>query len=61
MQKQFSILLKEKSHVEPCVKDTDNIANQFMILCDIINQGDYALAFEKVRYFIFFYFTILLG
>lgn len=48
MQKQFSILLKEKSHVEPCMNDTDNTATQFMILCDIITQGDYALAFEKV-------------
>lgn len=48
MQKEFSILLKEKSHVEPCVKDTDNTATQFMILSDIIKQGDYALAFEKV-------------
>lgn len=47
LQKQFSILLKE-SHIEPCVKDTDNTANQFMILSDIIKQGDYALAFEKV-------------
>uniref|UniRef100_A0A2S2PE80 Enhancer of mRNA-decapping protein 4 n=1 Tax=Schizaphis graminum TaxID=13262 RepID=A0A2S2PE80_SCHGA len=46
MQKQFSILLKE-SHIEPCVKDTDNTVNQFMILSDIIKQGDYALAFEK--------------
>ncbi|XP_026817328.1 enhancer of mRNA-decapping protein 4 homolog [Rhopalosiphum maidis] len=46
LQKQFSILLKE-SHIEPCVKDTDNTANQFMILSDIIKQGDYALAFEK--------------
>ncbi|KAL5237019.1 hypothetical protein ACI65C_004429 [Semiaphis heraclei] len=47
LQKQFSILLKEKSQVEPCIKDTDNTATQFMILCDIIKQGDYALAFEK--------------
>ncbi|XP_025194256.1 enhancer of mRNA-decapping protein 4 [Melanaphis sacchari] len=47
MQKQFSILLKEKSHVEPCVKDMDNTANQFIILSDIIKLGDYALAFEK--------------
>jgi len=53
LQKQFSILLKEKSHVEPSMKDTDNTATQFMILCDIIKQGDYALAFEKVKYFIF--------
>lgn len=53
MQKQFLILLKEKSQVEPCMKDTDNTATQFMILCDIIKQGDYALAFEKVKYFIF--------
>jgi len=48
MQKQFSILLKEKSLVEPCVKDTDSTAAQIMILSDIIKQGDYALAFEKV-------------
>ncbi|XP_029348674.1 enhancer of mRNA-decapping protein 4 isoform X1 [Acyrthosiphon pisum] len=47
LQKQFSILLKEKSHVEPSMKDTDNTATQFMILCDIMKQGDYALAFEK--------------
>lgn len=47
LQKQFSILLKEKLHEEPCMKDTDNTATQFMILSDIIKQGDYALAFEK--------------
>lgn len=47
MQKQFSILLKEKTHVETCVKDTDSTATQIMILSDVIKQGDYALAFEK--------------
>lgn len=59
LQKQFSILLKEKSQVEPCIKDTDNTATQFMILCDIIKQGDYALAFEKVIYFIFIIYHII--
>lgn len=53
MQQQFSILIKEKSQVESCIKDTDNTATQFMILCDIIKQGDYALAIEKVTYLIF--------
>lgn len=54
MQKQFSVLLKEKSvsHVETYVKDSDNIATQYMILSDIIKQQDYALAFEKVIYYL---------
>lgn len=39
--------------MEPSMKDTDNTATQFMILCDIIKQGDYALAFEKVKYIFF--------
>jgi len=29
-----------------------------MILCDIIKQGDYALAFEKVTHFIFIIYNL---
>lgn len=54
MHKQFSSLIKEKSlsHVESYVKNPENIANQFMMLSDIISYGDIATAFEKVMYFI---------
>lgn len=53
MQKQFSYLLKEKSlsHVELFVKDPDNIATQYMILTEMLDRGDYAVAFEKVSNF----------
>jgi len=52
MQKQFAFLLKEKSlsHVELFVKDSESIANQYMILNHLIEHGDYASAFEKVKY-----------
>lgn len=50
MQKQFTSLLKEKSlsHVESYVRDSESIANQFIILSDILERGDIATAFEKV-------------
>jgi len=52
MQKQFAFLLKEKSlsHVESSVKDSESIANQYMIFNNLIEHGDYATAFEKVKY-----------
>jgi len=52
MQKQFSTMLKEQSlsHVESFVKDTENIANQYLILSDIIERGEHIIAFEKVIY-----------
>lgn len=50
MQKQFTSLIKEKSlsHVESYVKDSENIANQFLILSDALERGEISLAFEKV-------------
>lgn len=50
MQKQLAFLLKEKSlsHVELFVKDPENITTQFMMLTEILDQGDVATAFEKV-------------
>lgn len=50
MQKQFSFILKEKSlsRVESFVNDSKNIANQYMMLNNIVEHGDYATAFEKV-------------
>lgn len=53
IQKQFSIILKEKSlsHVESYVKETEIITNHLMMLSDILERGDVATAFEKVIYF----------
>lgn len=50
MQKQFSFLIKEKSlsQVESYLKDSENIANQFIMLAEILDRGDYTTAFEKV-------------
>lgn len=52
MQKQFTSLLKEKSlsHVESYVRDSENIANQFIILSDLLERGDIVTALEKVMY-----------
>lgn len=50
MQKQFTFLLQEKSlsHVESFVKDSEIIANQFLMLDNLLDVGDFTTAFEKV-------------
>lgn len=54
MQKQFSSLIKEKSlsNVESYIKDSESFTNQLTLLGNIINCGDYTIAFEKVNYFL---------
>lgn len=53
MQKQLTFLLQEKSlsQVESFVKDSEIIANQFMVLDHFIDTGDLTTAFEKVIHF----------
>lgn len=52
MQKQFTFLLQEKSlsHVESFVKDSEIIVDQFMMLDNLLDTGDFNTAFEKVIY-----------
>lgn len=51
MQEHFSALFKEKTlpHFENIVKDSENVANQYMILSEIVDTGDIVSAFEKVQ------------
>lgn len=50
MQEHFSTLFKEKSlsHIETYVKESESVANQFVMLTETVDRGDIVLAFEKV-------------
>lgn len=55
MQEHFSALLKEKSlpHIESIVRGSENIANQFMILAELLDRRNVVGAFEKVIYWFY--------